>query len=88
MFPILAALDVDVTVAVPPGARSDRRAIAGAVGAATVHHHLIDVDPTPAFDALGKDPRAARPEDLAAGAAGVLASRLAVANRRWRAGTS
>jgi hypothetical protein len=47
-------------------------------------HHLVEVDPRPAFVELGDDPRAASLEQLAAGAAGVLAARLAVGDRRWR----
>ena len=47
-------------------------------------HHLVEVDPRPAFDELGDDPAAASLQQLAAGAAGVLAARLAVSNRRWR----
>ena len=47
-------------------------------------HHLVEVDPRPAFDELGLDPAAASLGDRAAAAAGVLAGRLAAANRGWR----
>jgi len=50
-------------------------------------HHLIEVDPRPAFDELGRDAAAAPIVDLAAAAAGVLAGRLTAANRRWRRST-
>jgi hypothetical protein len=45
----------------------------------------VDVDPAPAFDELGRDLSAADLDTLGGGAAGVLAGRLAVRNRRWRA---
>jgi hypothetical protein len=48
-------------------------------------HRVVEVDPRPAFDELGVDPRTAPLADRAAGAAGVLAGRLAAENRRWRA---
>lgn len=48
-------------------------------------HHLVEVDGRPALEELD----VAQPSDawasLGAGAAGVLAGRLAAANRRWRA---
>jgi hypothetical protein len=47
-------------------------------------HHLVEVDPRPAFDELGLDPRTASLVERSAAAAGVLAGRLAAANRRWR----
>lgn len=50
-------------------------------------HHLVDVDGQPALDELAK--RGVPVEGdlvalLAAGAAGVLAGRMAIGNRRWR----
>lgn len=50
-------------------------------------HHLVDVDGRPALDELASQGR--RVEGallglLAAGAAGVLAGRMVVANRRWK----
>ena len=47
-------------------------------------HHLVEVDPRPAFAGLEIDPRTAALVDRSAAAAGVLAGRLAAANRRWR----
>jgi hypothetical protein len=47
-------------------------------------HHVVEVDPRPAFDELGISIEGASLSSLAAAAAGVLAGRLAVGNRRWR----
>jgi hypothetical protein len=47
-------------------------------------HHLVEADPYPAFAEAGLDPTQASLDELAAAAAGVLAGRLAVGNRRWR----
>jgi hypothetical protein len=48
-------------------------------------HHVVEVDPHPALSEAGVDPAEASLGALAAAAAGVLAGRLAAANRRWRA---
>jgi hypothetical protein len=49
-----------------------------------VAHHLVEVDPRPALDELGLDRASASLGDRAAAVAGVLAGRLAAANRGWR----
>jgi hypothetical protein len=83
-----ALLDLNVPI---PAIEDDARRLAvwDQLRAASleVHHHLVEVDGTPALEELAgrgnpapKDPWRA----LAAGAAGVLAGRLAAANRRWR----
>ena len=48
-------------------------------------HHLVEVDPAPAFEQAGLVLDGAPLHALAAAAAGVLAGRLAASNRRWRA---
>ena len=48
-------------------------------------HHLLEVDPAPAFEQAGVALDGAPLDALAAAAAGVLAGRLAANNRRWRA---
>ena len=47
-------------------------------------HQLVEVDPTPAFAELGRTMADAPLAALAAGAAGVLAGRLARTGGRWR----
>jgi len=84
---LLGALTVDVTLALPDGddpLRARVRAALAPFEPATLHH-LVDVDPRPAFDELGWDASRASLDDLAAAAAGVLAGRIAHGNRRWRA---
>jgi hypothetical protein len=46
-------------------------------------HQLIQVDPAPAFDGAGMPRRDETVRVLTAAAAGVLAGRIAAANRRW-----
>jgi hypothetical protein len=48
-------------------------------------HHLVEVDGRPAIAELGWEPAEAVWRARAAGAAGVLAGRMAAANRRWQA---
>jgi hypothetical protein len=92
---------VDVNVPVPMLADDEQRAaVWDALRSRNLEdvHHLVDVDGTPAVDELrsrGIDVRTmGRGIDddpaffLAAGAAGVLAGRLAAENRRWRQPTS
>ena len=80
-------LDLDVQVVVPghDDRMRDRAREVLAPFALERLHHLVEVDPTPAFDELDRDVGAASLSALAAGAGGVLAGRLAVGNRRWRA---
>jgi hypothetical protein len=77
-------VDLDVVVPTPnDDVRASARAAALALGLAE-RHHLVEVDPRPAFEELGRDPSGARLGALAAGAAGVLAGRLAARSRAWR----
>jgi len=77
-------VDLDVVVPSPDDdVRASARAAALALGLAE-RHHLVEVDPRPAFEELGRDPSGARLGALAAGAAGVLAGRLAARSRAWR----
>jgi len=88
MAATLAALDVDVHVAVPAVEGSVREEVEAALAEfdPDAIHHRVDVDPRPAFDELGHHVPDAAPDELTAAAAGVLAGRLAWANRRWRRG--
>jgi hypothetical protein len=77
----------DVHVPVPGVVEPLRSRIAGALRPLELEdrHHLVEVDPTPAFDEAGVTVDGAPVDALTAAAAGVLAGRLAVGNRRWRA---
>lgn len=87
---------VEVNVPVPTLADVERREVWDALRAAALEetHHLVEVDGRPALDELaarGLAPTSmGRPVDedpafwLAAGAAGVLAGRMAIGNRKWR----
>jgi hypothetical protein len=80
-------LDVDVHVPVPAceePLRTKIRTMLGDLDLESVHH-LVEVDPSPALDAIGLDRQGASLNVLSAAAGGVLAGRMAVANRRWRA---
>ena len=83
---VFDGLDLDVHVPVPACKEPLRGRIRSALAPLELEslHHLVEVDPMPAFDELGLDPTAADLDQLAAAAAGVLAGRLAVTNRRWR----
>jgi hypothetical protein len=74
-----------VNVAIPgvEARREEIRAIVARLELERVHHP-VEVDPRPAFDELGLASGDASLDELAAGAAGVLAGRIAGANRRWR----
>ncbi|HSL12193.1 MAG TPA: hypothetical protein VLA82_12850 [Actinomycetota bacterium] len=78
---------VDLDLAVPSGADDVRSAARAALARATVPamHHVVEVDPRPAFDELGSPIEHASLTMLAAAAAGVLAGRVAARNRRWHA---
>jgi hypothetical protein len=83
----LAECPYDVHVPVPAADEPVRTAIRNAIEpwALESAHHVVEVDPMPAFAEMGID-RASAPLDAhAAAAAGVLAGRLAATNRRWRA---
>lgn len=90
---------VETNVAVPSLEDPDQRlAVWDALRAAKIeeHHQLVEVDGRPALDELdarglavrsmGRDAHDDPAFFLAAGAAGVLAGRLAAGTRRWRAG--
>jgi hypothetical protein len=84
---MLRDCDVDLDVAVP----SVEEPLRGRVrdGAEQlglfVGHHVVEVDPRPALaDVDDTSHDAPTLNELAAGASGVLAGRLAVGNRRWR----
>ena len=76
---LLAGLSVDVTLALPDGEDAQRRRVRDALAPhdPAALHHLVEVDPRPAFDELGWIPPGASLGDLAAAAAGVLAGRIA-----------
>lgn len=82
---LLSALDIDVTVPIPSleGGRRGRVRAALAAVEPERRHHVVEVDPRPAYEE--GIPGDASLTDLTAAAAGVLAGRLAVENRRWRA---
>ena len=84
---LLAGCLVDVDVAVPRLAGTERAALRGTVAALHLDalHHVVEVDPRPGSD---RDPQTNVGPDLGAlgaAAAGVLAGRLAAGSRRWRA---
>ena len=79
----------DANVPVPALDDDRRRSVWDQLRAAHLEerHHLVEVDGAPALAelaALGLDPPRDRWAALAAGAAGVLAGRMAAGNRRWR----
>jgi hypothetical protein len=83
----LGGCPYDVHVPVPAADEPIRAAIRAAIEpwALESAHHLVEVDPMPAFAETGIDAAAAPLDAHAAAAAGVLAGRLAATNRRWRA---
>jgi hypothetical protein len=82
-------LEVDVDIPIPNEGHAARAAARAAlVGARTaIVHHVVEVDPRPAFDELGLRIDGASMSSLTAAAAGVLAGRVAAGNRRWRSTT-
>jgi len=83
---LLQACRIDLDVAVP--SHDDRARAAARETALTLgleaSHHLVEVDPRPAFDELGRPGETASLDETIAAAVGVLAGRLASGNRRWR----
>lgn len=84
----LAGCEIDLDVPVPSLDGDARAALLKLLRpfALEDRHHVVEVDPRPAFDQLHRPV----PDDLtllAVAAAGVLAGRLATRNRRWRADT-
>ena len=84
---MLRGCDVDLDVAFPAvdePTRGRLREVADGLGLFT-RHHVVEVDPRPAFADEDATPIAARSlHALAAAASGVLAGRVAAGNRRWR----
>jgi hypothetical protein len=78
----LVAAELDAEMPIPIGHDVDR--VATPPLALGPMHQFVQVDPTPALEEAG-EPADAAPDVLAAAAAGVLAGRIAVGNRRWRA---
>ncbi len=83
---VFDGLELDVHVPVPSCQEPLRGRIRSALAPLELEslHHLVEVDPMPAFDELGLEGAAADLDQLGAAAAGVLAGRLADTNRRWR----
>src|SRR3954453_379274 len=79
----LAEADLDAELPIPTVDNAAWAAIA-AIGLEATHQ-LVHVDPAPAFHEAGMRIAGATPAALTAGAAGVLAGRIAARNRRWRA---
>lgn len=87
---LLAGCEVDLDVPVPAlggTPRADLRAVLIPLHLEAMHH-LVEVDPRPAFDELQIPIEDASPAALTAAAAGVLAGRVSVRSRRWRPRTS
>ena len=82
--------EVDVDVPVPSLEGGEREGMRRTIGPLALHdvHHLVEVDPRPAFDDLGLEIAGAAPAALTAAAAGVLAGRVSVRSRRWRLAAS
>jgi hypothetical protein len=80
----LGAAELDADIPIPVAARDTIRRAIGPLHLEEVHQ-LVEVDPSPALDAAGRSAEHASTAELAAGSAGVLAGRIAVGNRRWRA---
>jgi len=78
---------VDVDVAIPRLAGTERAALRAAVAALDLDaaYHMVEVDPRPGFDRDVQTNGGADLDVLGAAAAGVLAGRLAAGIRRWRA---
>jgi hypothetical protein len=75
-------VDVDVAIPSVDGAlREDVRSVAAELGLFTTHH-VVEVDPRAALGE--RDVTVSTLQELAAAATGVLAGRIASANRRWR----
>lgn len=82
--------DVDVDVPVPSLEPPRRGELHAMIDPLVLHetHHLVEVDPRPAFDDLGISIDGAAPAALTAAAAGVLAGRVSIRSRRWRPGVN
>ncbi len=78
---------LDVHVPVPSLEDPERSVVADCLRPLELEamHHLVEVDPAPAFEQAGLVLDGAPLHALVAAAAGVLAGRLSASNRRWRA---
>lgn len=77
---------IDLDIAVPSldgSSRDDVRRVAEELGLFEAHH-VVEVDPRPAFAMGPSEIAGASMHELAAAATGVLAGRIAAAGRRWR----
>jgi hypothetical protein len=83
---LFAGCDLDVHVAIPALDETQGAWIHELIAPLSLEtiHHVVDVDPGPAFGEAGIDGTGATLEAAAAAATGVLAGRLAAENRRWR----
>lgn len=78
------AFDVHIPIpSLDEPARGELRDLLAPLALETAHH-VVEVDPQPALAEAGLDPGEVSVGALAVAAAGVLAGRLAAANRRWR----
>ena len=86
---LVDGIEVDVDVPIPNGSQAARAGARAALvgGRSAIVHHLVEVDPRPAFEELGLEIEDASLSSLTAAAAGVLAGRVAAGNRRWRTPT-
>ena len=84
---MLRGCGLDVHVPVPSLEDPERSVVADCLRSLQLEatHHLVEVDPAPAFEQAGLVLDGASLHALTAAAAGVLAGRLAASNRRWRA---
>ncbi|HEX7247696.1 MAG TPA: hypothetical protein VF351_06310 [Actinomycetota bacterium] len=82
---MLQGCDIDLDVAVPSVDGPTRDLVRGAAErlGLFLDHHVVEVDPRPAFSEADDTARASLPK-LTAASAGVLAGRIAAGNRRWR----
>ena len=83
---LFAGSTLEVDLPVPAADGAIRAAIRERIAALSLdsRRRLVEVDPRPAFEEAGLALESADLDTLAAAAAGVLAGRLAAANRRWR----
>jgi len=82
---LFAGSTLEVDLPVPGMHGAARAAIRERIAAISLDsRRLVEVDPRPAFEEAGLDFETADLDALGAAAAGVLAGRLAAANRRWR----
>lgn len=83
---LFVGCEVDVDIPVPSLDGQERDRLHEMLAPFSLHelHHLVEVDPRPAFDELGLPVENASPDAMTAAAAGVLAGRVSIRSRRWR----